>query len=157
MEDSPVRTTHFAIALAVSFASIAVAQAGESSSDQPSPRRAKVHARHYAGQHVAGRRVGGRGWGAIAVSLQNGGVSSGFALRRATPEDAVADAINACSGTGRPGCYAPIAAFKGCGYVSISLEGQSYSAWGTSGTRQGAIAQCQAQGVACGAPIGGCN
>jgi hypothetical protein len=119
-----------------------------------SGRIARHQGRHRT--HVASGGIRG-GWAAIAVSLQDGGVSSGFSKHNRSPADAIAQAIQLCSNTGRSGCYAPIAAFKGCGYVSISVDGSEKSAWGTGGTPSDAIAQCESNGVSCTQPIGGCN
>jgi hypothetical protein len=97
----------------------------------------------------------GVSWGAVAISMENDGVSSGYA-RRSTPAAAINDAIEICSGTGRPGCYAPKPAFTSCIYVAISANGSSYSAWGTGSTPVEALNNCQSQGVNCQTPTGGC-
>jgi Domain of unknown function (DUF4189) len=152
-----MRSRFLAMIFVAAFPSLAFAQVGESSSDQPSHHHKPHYVRHNHISHVSRHYHGGGGWGAIAVSLADGGASSGFAVRRGSPAAALADAVSVCSQTGRSGCYAPNAAFKTCGYVSISVEGSSYSAWGTGGTPEEAVNQCQSQGVSCGTPIGGCN
>ena len=119
------------------------------------PAAAAPHVRHVQQHHRAAFTGGGHSWGATAVTLANGGVSSGYA-RGPTPAAAIANAIAKCAGMGRPGCYVPNPAFSGCGYVTISQEGTPYSAWGTGGTPQAALDSCLSQGVSCLQPIGGC-
>ena len=119
----------------------------------PARRAASGGRRRAAG----GGGGGGKTWGAIAVTIANNGVSSGYAGSRPTAGAAVSDAIAQCSSNGRPGCYTPIKPFHGCAYVSISVNGSDHSAWGTSATQQGAISRCQSNGVNCTFPIGGCS
>jgi hypothetical protein len=94
-------------------------------------------------------------WGAVAVSLENDGASSGYA-RRSNAAEAINAAVANCAQFGRPGCYAPIAAFTSCVYVAISADGSSYSAFGTGGTPAQAVDNCQSRGVSCTAAVGGC-
>lgn len=149
-----MRLNYFAIVLMATFPSLVFAQVGESSSDRPG----RHHKHHYVRHNRISRHYhGGGGWGAIAVSLEDGGVSSGYAVRRRSPAAAIADAVSVCSQTGRSGCYPPIAAFQGCAYVAVTVDGSSESRWATNSTPQGALDLCQSNGDACQTPIGGCN
>jgi hypothetical protein len=143
------------------FPTIACAQ--ESSTDRPTHHHHRLslhhggtHHRLYA-HHYRSRGTARFGtWGATAVGEDDGGMSSGYA-RGATPQDAINAAVARCAATGRANCYAPNAAFSGCGYVAINEDGYQNS-WGTGGTPQQATEWCQgANGAVCKPPIGGCN
>lgn len=106
--------------------------------------------------HRPPRVSSGTRWAAVAVSLQNGGVSTGNAWGYNSPSEATSRALARCRETGRPGCYIAVGPVTGCLYVSISYGGQSRSAWGTSGNAAKARANCESRGLNCKPAQGGC-
>ena len=157
-----------ATAVLLAYADKGVADdAGEAISNTPSVSQApagptsapsrRPPAQNRAKSRIRPRTSGGHLWGAVAVTLADGGVAYGFVFDQATPDLAVSIAIDKCASMGRSGCYAPVGAVRGCLYVAISAGGQESSAWGTGATPEVAHEKCESSGLSCLGAAGRCS
>ena len=82
-------------------------------------------------------------------------VAIGYSGTRTTSAAAKRSAIQACQDAGGTTCEATGAWDYGCVYITTG-NAENRAGWGSGASREEATAKCEAQGLTCKEPIGGC-
>lgn len=101
----------------------------------------------------------GQHWRALAAGIHEtifqNRVSVGTSGVKASRDEAEAEATEECLVRGFSECHVVSSFSVGCGYITTGTNG-SEAGWGSGPSAQEALNSCEARGLSCDTPVGGC-